>query len=91
LWAAENPGARDPDWPDCPCCVSDLLGVECATVDIGGDDYPEITVVALGSAMATAACVMACCCKMKKVNRRPGTGGKGSTKSLATELSRSPD
>lgn len=29
--------------------------------------------------------------KMKKANRRPGTGGKGSTKSLATEPSRSPD
>ncbi|CBJ28907.1 hypothetical protein Esi_0123_0079 [Ectocarpus siliculosus] len=58
---------------------------------IGGDEYPDITVVALGSAMATAACVMTCCCRMKKANRRPGTGGKGSTKSLATEPSRSPD
>ncbi|CAN0052765.1 unnamed protein product [Ectocarpus sp. 4 AP-2014] len=58
---------------------------------IGGDDFADITVVALGSAMATAACVMACCCKMKKTNRRPGTGGKGSTKSLGTEPSRSPD
>lgn len=35
-WRRSFPDERMPDWEDCPCCVADVLGVDCATSSGGG-------------------------------------------------------
>lgn len=59
LWLARFPFDRVPDWEECPCCVADTLGVECATGGGGGGNDEEVII---GVSVAIAGVIAVACC-----------------------------
>lgn len=59
-WRLNYPYARMPDWEDCPCCVAEVLGVECATAGSSGGPNTKIIIavtVTLVGIIAIACCL----------------------------------
>lgn len=59
LWLASFPSERVPDWEDCPCCVANTLGVDCATG--GGSSGPDEGVI-IGVSVGIAGVIAIACC-----------------------------
>lgn len=59
LWLASFPTQRVPDWEDCPCCVANTLGVDCATG--GGSSGPDEGVIIGVSVGIVGVIAIACC------------------------------
>eukprot|EP00903_Cladosiphon_okamuranus_P018235 g16774.t1 len=58
-WLTRFPFDRVPDWEECPCCVADTLGVDCATG--GGSSGPDEGVI-IGVSVGIAGVIAIACC-----------------------------